>query len=59
MNSYSEPMDFLEECYCESCKNVFAVPTIDGMEELCHPSYCCFCGLEFGYIIEGIDEKRY
>ena len=48
------PMDFLEECYCENCKNVFAVPTMDGIEELCNPSVCCFWGLPFGYIIEGM-----
>lgn len=46
---------FLEECYCATCHGIFHVPSYgDGCfeMELSHPTYCCFCGVEFNWIEE-------
>lgn len=42
----------MAECTCDSCKNYFMVPFVDGVGELNHPSWCPFCGAEFEYVLE-------
>jgi hypothetical protein len=42
----------MAECTCDNCKNYFMVPFVEGIGELNFPQWCCFCGLEFEFILE-------
>ena len=48
MNEFSEPSDNIEECECSECKSVFWVPYYEDLPDMGHPSFCAFCGAEFG-----------
>ena len=48
MNPYSEPLDSMEECECMNCKGKFWVPYYEDLPDMGHPSFCAFCGAEFG-----------
>lgn len=47
MESFNEPLDNLEECFCSLCRNIWWVPYYEELVEMGHPSYCPFCGAEF------------
>ena len=52
MNPFNGPIDDMEECFCDNCKSRWWVPYYEEIPDLGHPSYCCFCGLQFGWIME-------
>jgi hypothetical protein len=56
MNPHSEPMDDMEECSCSNCKGLFWVPYYESLPDMGHPAFCCFCGSEFGWMME-VDEE--
>ena len=52
MSVYDERGDNIEECECSECKSVFWVPFYDDLPDIGHPTFCPFCGVEFGWMME-------
>lgn len=52
------PEDWAIEQYeCFGCYNVFYVDDMGEMQEINRPSYCPYCGAEFGLLVEDSDEE--
>lgn len=56
MNPWADDFDDMEEVYCENCEGKWLVPYYEELPDIGHPRFCCFCGIEFNYAVEDIDD---